>query len=641
MSVQFGRWNFDGRPVDPDYLQRAKALLAPYGPDDSGSYFNGNIGILYHAFHTTKESRRETQPYIAPPGAVITWDGRLDNRADLIRELGGFLTISSTDVSVVAAAYERWGTDSFARLLGDWALSIWNLRDRSLILAKDAIGTRQLYYSLKKYEVSWSSILDPLVLLAGKTFALQEEYIAGWLSFFPATHLTPYVGIHSVPPCSSVLIREGKHAVSKYWDFDPNRAIRYRTDAEYEEHFRAAFAETVRRRLRSDSPILAELSGGMDSSSIVCMADSLIARGATETQRLDTISYYDDSEPNWNERPFFTKVEEKRGRTGCHVDAKSQEVFDLGGGTRRFSATPAVGCLSGATKQVAAYMATQGSRVVLSGIGGDEVLGGVPTPIPELTDLLTRAHFKEFGRKLKVWSLNKRKPWSQLCFDTLRGLLPPSVVGVPRYLRPPSWLHRAFVRRNGSALTGYPSRVKLFGPLPTFQENISTLEVLRRQLGCAALSPTLLHERRYPYLDRDFLEFAYGLPRTQLLRPGQRRSLMRRALIGIVPDEVLNRRRKAFLVRPPIAVTPRQRPDRTGASRQMISVALGIIDAEGLSQILNKANHGLEIPIVPLMRTLALESWLAGARDRREFDLSNSFAVPHESPARITLATSF
>src|SRR6202035_132686 len=96
--------------------------------------------------------------------------------------------------------------------------------------------------------------------------------------------------------------------------------IHYRSDAEYEEHFRFCFTESVKRRLRSDSPVLAELSGGMDSSSIVCMADQILARGKGETPRLDTLSYYDDSEPNWNERPYFTKVEEKRGRAGCHID---------------------------------------------------------------------------------------------------------------------------------------------------------------------------------------------------------------------------------------------------------------------------------------------------------------------------------
>src|SRR6202167_6356734 len=324
MTVQFGRWNFEGQPLAPDYIEKVSATLAPYGPDSNESYSKGGVRILYRAFHTTKESGREKQPYISSSGAVITWDGRLDNRAELISELSDSLTTDSTDLAIVATASEKWGANCFAKLIGDWALSIWNPGNRSLILAKDPIGTRHLYYSFDNNQVTWSTILDPLVRLAGKTFALNEEYIAGWFSMFPALSLTPCVGIHSVPPSSSVIIQPGKHAVSKYWDFDPTNQIRYRADAEYEEHFRTVFAKAVQRKLRSDRPVLAELSGVRDSSSIVCMADNVIARGIVDTPRLDTISYFDDTEPNWNERPYFVKVEEKRGRTGWHINVSTR-----------------------------------------------------------------------------------------------------------------------------------------------------------------------------------------------------------------------------------------------------------------------------------------------------------------------------
>ena len=544
MSVQFGRWNLDGKPVDPAYLAKVKPVIAPYGPDDEGAYAISNLSILYRAFHTTKESRRETQPHVSESGVVITWDGRLDNRAELIHCLRDVLTIGATDVSIVAAAYEEWGTNCFVKLVGDWALSIWDAKSCSLTLAKDPIGTRHLYYSIDSDHITWSTILDPLVLFAGKSFALCEEYIAGWFSFFPATHLTPYIGVNAVPPSSSVVIRSGKQTVTKYWDFDPAKQIRYRTDAEYEEHFRAVFGEAVRRRLRSDSPILAELSGGMDSSSIVCMADTLIARGAAETLRLDTISYYDDSEPNWNERPYFTKVEEKRGRTGTHINVGKQEPFMFEVDINHFAATPGSGSgrPSEASRQIATCLTSQGNRVVLSGIGGDEFTGGVPTPTPELQDLLARGHFRTLAHQLKLWALNKRKPWFYLLFDAAREFFPPALVGVPKHKRPALWLDQAFVKRNRVALTGYEDRTKLFGPLPSFQGHVGTVDVLRRQLACSDLSSDLLREKRYPYLDRDLLEFVSAIPREQLVRPGQRRSLMRRALIDIVPDELLNRK---------------------------------------------------------------------------------------------------
>jgi len=618
MSVQFGRWNFDGRPADREYLAKAEGMLAPYSPDGGGTYIKDGVGLLFRAFHTTKESRSEAQPHITPSGVVLTWDGRLDNRAELIRDLRDTHDTRSTDVSIVAGAYERWGTDCFAKLLGDWALSIWNPKDRSLILAKDPIGTRHLYYSLDNDQVSWSTILDPLVLLAGKAFTLEEEYIAGWLSFFPATHLTPYVGVHSAPPSSSVLIRPGKHTVSKYWDFDPSRRIRYRTDGEYEEHFRSVFAESVRRRLRSDSPILAELSGGMDSSSIVCMADTVIARGADETPRLNTISYYNDSEPNWNERPYFTKVEERRGCTGCHIDVGKQESFKFEFGSDRFAATPGSGGRPNqVAKQFAACMASQGNRVVLSGVGGDEVTGGVPTPAPEIDDLLTRGQFRKLAHQLKVWALNKRKPWFHLLFEAARGIFPPVLVAVPKHKRPAPWLNAGFGKRNRPALRGYETRLKLFGPLPTFQENVSTLQGLQRQLACFALPLEPPYEKRYPYLDRDLLGFTYAIPREQLVRPGQRRSLMRRALADIVPDELLSRKRKAYVARAPLAAISTDWMALLEMAQNMVSSLHGIVDPQRFLEVLQKIRHGQEAPIIPLLRTVTIETWLRNLSDRR------------------------
>jgi asparagine synthase (glutamine-hydrolysing) len=429
MSVQFGRWNVDGKPVEQDYLEKVQSLLLPYGPDDRGSYSSRAISLLYCAFHTTKESRRETQPHVMASGAIITWDGRLDNRAELIQQLGDSVNSGSTDVSIVAAAYGRWGHDCFAMLIGDWALAIWDPQKRELTLAKDPIGVRHLYYSFDHNQVTWSTILDPLILFAGKTLNLCEEYIAGWFSFYPAAHLTPYVGIHSVPPSSSVVLQPGKHQVVKYWDFDPNKRILYGSDSEYEEHFRLSFRDSVRRRLRSDSPVLAELSGGMDSSSSVCIADQMTPFNRDDCPRLDTVSFYDESEPNWNERPYFMKVEEMRGRTGCHIDVSNQEPFNLEFGTGRFAATPNSNPgRSEAAKVFADYVRTQGNRVVLSGIGGYEVMGGVPTPVPELEDLLAKGQFKTLARQLKNWALNKRKPWFHLFCEAARDFFPHSVV---------------------------------------------------------------------------------------------------------------------------------------------------------------------------------------------------------------------
>jgi asparagine synthase (glutamine-hydrolysing) len=577
---------------------------------------------VYRAFHTTRESHQEVQPHVGGRGVVITWDGRLDNRVELIRDLRSGLDASATDVAIVAAAFEKWGVECLSRLNGDWAASIWDPNDRSLLLAKDVIGVHNLYYSLSNNKISWSTVLDPLVLSSERRLEIDEEYLAGWLVFSPATHLSPYVGIQSVPPSSYVLIRNAKVVVRKYWDFDPNKQIRYRSDAEYEEQFRKMFAESVRRRLRSDTPVLSELSGGMDSSSIVCVADSLIANGVADTPRLDTVSFYNDSEPNWNERPYFLEVEKKRGRPGFHIDAGLQSISNFGLDAGQFSAIP--GSLrprSEFTNQFAVCMRSQGNRVVLSGTGGDEVTGGVPTPMPELADLLLRARFGLFAHKLKVWALEKRQPWFHLFFETIRDFLPQSIVGVAEYRRPASWLSPRFVNKHRTALSGYEGRLRIFGGLPSFQANLDALNGLRGQLGSFSYSSPP-YEKRYPYLDRDLLEFLYAIPREQFVRPGQRRSLMRRAMAGIVPDAILHRRRKAFVSRTPLATLKQDWDYLVEMSHNMLSEQIAIIDSQQFLSAIQDACIGKEQSLTSILRTLVLESWLRGLStlEHRPFD---------------------
>lgn len=603
MSAQFGICNFDGRPLDATSLDKARLLLAPYGPDYEGSKRQANVAMLYRALYTTREDRREVQPHISCTGAAITWDGRLDNRDELLR-LFSQADSSSTDVEIVATAFEKLGTSSFARLVGDWALSIWDVRTQTLILAKDFVGMRQLYYFLEKDRVMWCTILDPLLILAGRSFELNPEYIAGWLGFFPDASLTPYIGLHSVPPSSFVSLTREKQTVSKYWDLAPSKHIRYPSAADYEQHFYDVFCNSVRRRLRSDRPILAELSGGMDSSSIVCMADRLIAERSAEAPRLHTLSYYDNTEPNWNELPYVAIVENNRSKRGCHIDASlswTDWCEDL------LSSLP--GGSTGKDHSFTECLLREGCRTVLSGLGGDELLGGVPTPTPELQDLLVGLEFRRFSRQLKAWAMVQRRPWFNLLRETLREFAPirgarTRDIGVSF-----PWLLPEFRGKFWFPLSGYEPRISLTGIRPSFQQNRSTLEVLRRHVACtAAASPT--HEKRYPYLDRDLVEFCFAIPREQLVRPGRRRFLQRNALRGIVPSEILERKRKSFVVRGPMTALVEE--SKRIESRKMITALLGIVDPDSLLQYLSRVRAGEEVAIVPLMRLLTIERWLRG-----------------------------
>jgi asparagine synthase (glutamine-hydrolysing) len=610
MSAQFGKCNFDGKPVDPVDLDKVRSALVPYGPDGEGFLCKDGIGILYRAFHTTSESRGEVQPWVSPSDSIVTWDGRLDNREQLIDLLRDEICTAPTDVSIVAAAYERWGTDCLSKLIGDWALSIWDSRSRSLVLAKDFVGTRHLYYSAQGEQITWSTILEPLVLCADRPFKLDEEYVAGWLSSAPATERTPYVGVHAVPPSSYVLVRDGNVWKKLYWDFDRHKLTRYKQDWEYEEHFRSAFRESVKRRLRSAAPVIAELSGGMDSSSIVCMADAIIRDGEAGTPRLDTISYFDDSEPNWNERPYFTKIETKRGRTGCHVDVGNRNDTSLSSQVSWGLTPNETNRDDNATEAFRNCLLAQGNRVLLSGFGGDEVLGGVPTPIPELADYLVTAQFRLLVRKLQEWALAKRTTVLSLMMQTGTAFLPHAFSASKTTYEPPPWLKPDFAVRNRTALTGYESPLNLFHGFPSVQERQKTLCTLRRHVGCTPLPSSPLHEVRYPCLDRDLLEFLHTIPQEQLVRPRQRRSLLRRSLSGIVPDEILTRARKAYVTREPTRRLQVEISALLEHADRFIVASIGIVDPRALASQFRDLQARRDVSLVALLRTIHLERWL-------------------------------
>ena len=612
MSIQFGSWNFDGAPIDQSYLERVRSIVSGYAFDSLASHRAGDIEILFWPFHVTPQDSHEVQPQATSCGAVITWDGRLDNGEELASQFRSSRQSLCTDVDLVAAAYEEAGLQCLSQLKGDWALSIWDPRDRSLTLARDFAGVCPLYYSVDVAHVSWSSVLDPLVVLAGKSLELDREYVAGWLSMFPAANRTPYVGIHSVPPSSCVVIKNGKSITRSYWDFDPTKRVRYLSDVQYEEHFLQAFKTSVRRRLRSRAPVLAELSGGIDSSSIVCVADELFLAGEADTPRLDTLSYFDQREPNWDEQPYFEIVEKKRGRPGSHIEVDDYSGYLLDYPTSSFAIAPSSQASSTpGANQFDACLSHDSIRVVLSGVAGDEFCGGVPTPIPELATLLAGFQLRDLFRQTRAWALAGRKTIFGLAAEFMSVFLPPMPFDTRE--RDANWLATSFASQYRHEANLLNQGANPFGPSPAFQMNMLAIGMLRRQLSCRQAGANRLYETRYPFLDRDLLEFLFAVPREQLVRPGERRSLMRRSLRRIVPDEILDRKRKSFVSTKHIRTLQREWPALVALGEDMQCVRLGFVDVAAFQRVLAAIREGREIPIVPFLRTIALENWLRHA----------------------------
>jgi asparagine synthase (glutamine-hydrolysing) len=218
--------------------------------------------------------------------------------------------------------------------------------------------------------------------------------------------------------------------------------------------------------------------------------------------------------------------------------------------------------------------------------------------------------FFTLASRLKVWALSQRRPWTHLLVDTAAGFLPPSWSSATRSRPLATWLDGKFVGRYLHALDGYRRRLQVFGPRPSFQENLFALNMVRRQLACSHTTSRVKMDKRYPYLDRDLLEFLFAVPRHQLTQPGRRRALMRRALAGIVPDEVLARKRKAYVARAPRVAISARWDAVESLSKDMVAGQLGMVSPRSFKQALLDVRTGIDVPVQPILRTLALEKWL-------------------------------
>lgn len=622
MSIQAGQWNCDGKPIDVGFLSGVSRLVAPYAPHGERIHIDGCLGMLYRPYHSTHESHSECQPIVSRGGNVLTWDGRLDNRYDLVDQLGVGITYKSTDAEIVFAAFECWGTHSFRQFVGDWALALWIAKTRELILARDYVGIRQLFYNYQPQSITWCTCLAVLCL-SGQTFHLCDEYVAGYLGLFPDAHLTPYEELKSVPPASFVRFADGKIQAQRYWEFKPTGGAFLQSDSDYEENYRHLLTQSVRRRLRASSPVLAELSGGLDSSAIVCVADDLLSHESVDATRLDTFSYYDSTDPDEDDFAFFTKVEEMRGRTGLHVDLKGT-ADSLPLQNLNFLATPGFEIRSEVQEAFSRIASTDEYRVLLCGIGGDEVNGQAVDAYLVLADHALHLRLSKFAKELVILSLLTRRPALHLLFDSLRQLFP----GFVRQMLHPGcrvdpWINPHFARRRGLRTRQANDVDKLFRL--RLRDSQQTIRVMAQRATYIRPFPM---ERRYPYLDQNLVEFLLDVPFDQLIRSGTRRSLMRRALVGIVPQEIPARTTKASVSRCYSLSLRKHWGTVASAFKSSRSAQLGYVDPAEIGKALEAMRIGNMPPyFIRLLKVVSLELWLRDAEARGVLSFSSGLSA--------------
>jgi asparagine synthase (glutamine-hydrolysing) len=531
-----------------------------------------------------------------PSGVAATCDGRIDNREELLLRLGSGVDAREA-ADLVIAMLNRHGIDGLEAILGEWAAVIWDAARRTLHLARDYMGARPLYYAVSADSAAWSTDLAELVTRTSRTSQLSDRFAAGFMSLSPRPDATPYDGVHAVPPGVCVSIAsDGRVTHRRLWRIAANE-IRYRDPRAYEEQLRSLWRDAVRVRLQTTDTVWAELSGGLDSSAVVCMADWVIKRRAAAAPALRLVSHATLESPEGDERRFIAEVERQVAvRSEIVGVEKHQESND----SARAWVTPYV--LQGVGLETVYRVQAGGGRLVLSGRLGDAVMGCQPDNSVAVLEDLARGRLIAALQNVRAWSRATRKPFLQIAFKLLSGDARPAPDTAVDLLTPRL---REMVRDTpGIAVPSSvrPAKRPLARMVLGYSEG-ARLDIPHR-------SPDIVYA--YPFTHRPLVDFILAIPGEQLSAPGTTRSLMRRAFAPFVPPRVIRRVSKGYY--PPAAYRAARRLVTSMDVRDLEVVERGWIDPDRLQAAIRELTAGRGETGGDIHAVLRLESWLQARR---------------------------
>jgi asparagine synthase (glutamine-hydrolysing) len=537
---------------------------------------------------------------------MLHWDGRLDNRREVEARLQRGPSVDSSDASTMRAVYERWGSDGFVHAIGDWSVVIGEPATGALTLASDYAGVRPLYYFHGAGTILCSSQLAALVEATG-IHAIDEQYVAGFLSYGAYPNATPYAGIHSVPPGHAVRISMEGTRTQRFWT-PPTGVVQYKTERSYDEQLRTLFREAVIVRVPSHASVLAELSGGLDSSSVVCEVARLIGDGVGP-RRFGTVSYvHGDSV----DLPFIREVETHCGFEGVHL---STDEHPLMSSTEVGTGAPEAWVP--VHKSVARLARRLGATVLLTGLNGDLATGNWFDDSLQVSGALRRGRLSQAWREALAWSKVLKVPIAWILGRALRATFPcPAisrhVYSLGEYVAAESTetsLQPAFCRRVGVNAADLPVSNDWLEAPPERRKHFRALTIMR-ELRMLQRPESLRNvDYTHPFAHRPLLEFLMRVPAHVLCRPGEPRRLMRRALGDQWPSKLGRRRSKGLFGSAWVeALRPLALWLRTQSQFEVVE--RGWIDRASLVSRLARLTQGIDCNIAQLRQIVLLECWL-------------------------------
>ncbi len=551
-----GQFNFrDHSPVAPETIRVMTQTMVHRGPDDEGFFFSGGVGLGFRRLsiidleggHQPMSDREES--------VWVVFNGEIYNFRELRAELqaSGHVFRTRSDTEVIVHGYKQWGAEIINRLNGMFGLAIWDARAKRLILARDAMGIKPLYFRVDGGSVLFGSELRPVMAAMSERPEIDTRSVNLFLRYrYTPSPLTLYQGVQKLAPGTLAIFENGAWGVERWYQFQPRHFSPPKSDSEAQEELLEIYKRALKRHLISDVPVGLLLSGGVDSGLLLGLMDSCGTDWPTYTVGYGKSAYKDDEISDAAETALLY------GASNVAVEL-SRDGFEKSLPEIVAALEEPIAASSIVPMYYVCERARQDVKVALVGQGPDELFGGYTRHLgvhygaywramPDWLRQGLQASVTRLPRnetlKRGVYSLATEEPMRR--YQQVFSIMPGNVVDG--------------LFRDGALPTGAGDSVldcwEGIGPLMEGADELGKFQALELRSSLPdellmygdKLSMAHSLEIRVPFLDREIVEYVESLPAAFKIRYGQRKWLHKKVCKQFLPQTILRRKKRGFAV---------------------------------------------------------------------------------------------
>lgn len=518
-----GLLDLSGRPVDAAVLTAMREALAHRGPDDGGNWIEGSIGLAHRRLSIIDLSDGHQPMVDGETGIVVTYNGEIYNYRELRTELEahGHRFRTKSDTEVLLKGYLQWGRDFCCHFIGMFAFALWDQRERTLLLVRDRMGVKPLYWSRIGDQIAFASETKAFMRHPNFVCEADVDGISSYLTFRQAVHdIAFFKNVNKVLPGHMVELRDGVIRSRAFWKLPIPNPVEDLGEAHYLEQVEARLDKAVKRRLVADVPVGAYLSGGVDSSVVA----ALMAKNSAEQIQTFSVGYVEEG---YDEEKFARQVADFVGTRHEHLTLRQDDYIADWRSLIRQNDIPLSIPHEIALYQLSAHMKTK-VKVALSGEGADELFGGYGRVQRSPMDWKKIAAARAvMGNRLATWISNrpslKDTAWSWLRHPTHLDHFFDCYNWVPFAEKWALFTPETMDRIDGDART-----IGVFADVFRATENVDpydrVLHVFQKihlgglldRLDMMSMASGL--EARVPFVDHELIEYVVHIPHRYKMR---------------------------------------------------------------------------------------------------------------------------